>query len=392
MLAIGYHYVRSAADLERALRVTALLGLVPAAIALVEWLLATRATGDGYVWATTSARSRRCTGRGSNSSSGAAWPSVRTADHIVIPRVPSTFTSIDAVLRVRAGAFASAMAVALRTRATAWMLCAVLLGLACIASGVRASYVAAPAMLALTLVLAGTNLRHAGYAAAAIAVIALAGSMLGASPLSRRGDDAGARVPADRPRVGRVGRRDHGDRSRHRLGHERRAALRRRGGAALRRKLVREGGARAGRRRARRASSQRSRRSACGCAAPLRRLDAGARAAGAPRCWRCWCIRRWRCSRGRTSTSTRSTSTSGCSPGCCSALYRAAGAQSSASDAEVACMTQPVRVAHLVSHPIQYFAPLYRELAHAAGDRPDGVLLLRRDRARVPRRRLRPHA
>jgi glycosyltransferase involved in cell wall biosynthesis len=26
-------------------------------------------------------------------------------------------------------------------------------------------------------------------------------------------------------------------------------------------------------------------------------------------------------------------------------------------------MTQPVRVAHLVSHPIQYFAPLYRELA-----------------------------
>jgi hypothetical protein len=25
-------------------------------------------------------------------------------------------------------------------------------------------------------------------------------------------------------------------------------------------------------------------------------------------------------------------------------------------------MTQPVRVAHLVSHPIQYFAPLYREL------------------------------
>ncbi len=29
-------------------------------------------------------------------------------------------------------------------------------------------------------------------------------------------------------------------------------------------------------------------------------------------------------------------------------------------------MTQPVRVAHLVSHPIQYFAPLYRELAGRA--------------------------
>ena len=25
--------------------------------------------------------------------------------------------------------------------------------------------------------------------------------------------------------------------------------------------------------------------------------------------------------------------------------------------------TEPFRVAHLVSHPVQYFAPLYRELA-----------------------------
>jgi hypothetical protein len=183
MLAVGYRYVRRVEDLERALRVTALIGLVPASIALAEWLLSTRQTWNGYLWINDFGPFTRMYGAWFEHVKLSVVAFGPDTDRIFIPRIPSTFTGASQYYGFALVAYASAIAMALRQRTAAWMLCALVLGVACIASGVRASYVVAPTLLVAAFVLAGTNLRHARYAVAVVAIVAVAGAGLGANPV-----------------------------------------------------------------------------------------------------------------------------------------------------------------------------------------------------------------
>jgi hypothetical protein len=178
MLAVGYQYVRGSRDLERVLRVTALIGLVPASIALAEWLLATRQTWNGYLWTNDFGPFTRMYGAWFEHVKLSVVAFGPDTNRIFIPRIPSTFTGASQYYGFALVAYASAIAMGLRRRTAPWMLCVLVLGVACIASGVRASYVAAPALLVAAFVLAGTNLRHARYAAAVVAVVAVAAAAL----------------------------------------------------------------------------------------------------------------------------------------------------------------------------------------------------------------------
>jgi hypothetical protein len=183
MLAVGYHYVRRIEDFEGVMRLTALIGLVPAGIALGEWMLAARqGAGDGYTWV--------------NDFGPFAWIYGSWFEHvkwsgvafgpdghsIMIPRVPSTFTGATQYFGFAMVAYAAGLAVALRRRTARWALCATVLALAAMASGVRAAYVAVPVLTVASMALAGERPRlWAGVALAAIMLVLL-GTASGASP------------------------------------------------------------------------------------------------------------------------------------------------------------------------------------------------------------------
>jgi hypothetical protein len=183
MLAVGYRYVRRVEDMERVLRVTALIGLVPASIALAEWLLATRQTWNGYLWTNDFGPFTRMYGSWFEHVKWSVVAFGPDTNRIFIPRVPSTFTGASQYYGFALVAYASAIAMALRMRTVAWTLCALVLGVACIASGARASYLVVPALLMVAFVLARPSLRHARYAVAVVAIVGLAGVALGANPM-----------------------------------------------------------------------------------------------------------------------------------------------------------------------------------------------------------------
>jgi hypothetical protein len=164
MLAIGYRFVRTRADFETILKLTAILGLVPAALAVGECALAVTQGDFGPferiygVWEIADTQ---------------RFVVFTTSDgHVRIPRVLSTFTSVSQYVGFSLVAFSAALAMALRGGSVRWSACAALLAAGAFASGARAAYVAVPAIAVLSVALSGIGLRRV-MALAALATIAL---------------------------------------------------------------------------------------------------------------------------------------------------------------------------------------------------------------------------
>lgn len=187
MLAVGYHFVRTGADFERAMRWTAWLGLIPACIALAEWTFASRQPQVG-VWTNDFGPFRYLYGSwyAAVQPNGLALP---IGDHtFVVPRVPSTFTSSTQFYVFAIVAYAAGLSQALRSGQWRWYACAVVLAIGVIASGERQAYVVVPAIATASIVLADrapAMLVLASVCSGLIGVIALEGaptSVLGAIP------------------------------------------------------------------------------------------------------------------------------------------------------------------------------------------------------------------
>ncbi len=187
MLAVGYHFVRTGADFERAMRWTALLGLIPACIALAEWMIASRHPQVG-VWTNDFGPFRHLYGSwyAAVQPNGLALP---IGDHtFVVPRVPSTFTSSTQFYVFGIVAYAAGLSQALRSGQWRRYACAAVLALGVIASGERQAYVVVPAIATASIGLAGRApaiLMLAMVCSGLIAVMALDGapiSVLGAIP------------------------------------------------------------------------------------------------------------------------------------------------------------------------------------------------------------------
>ena len=151
MLALGYHFVRTRSDFDRAMMITAVAGLIPAAIALGEWFLAVRHPQTG-VWVNDFGPFRHLYGSwyAQVQANGLALP---VGGHrFVVPRVPSTFTGSTQFYLFAMVAYAAGLSRALRTADWRWGACTAVLALAAIASGQRQAYLTVPA-LAITSVL-----------------------------------------------------------------------------------------------------------------------------------------------------------------------------------------------------------------------------------------------
>ena len=146
MLAVGYCFARTTGNFETMLKITAALGLVPAALACAECAYAV-ARGDfgpfeGLYGAWQLTETQR-------------FVVFTTGDgHLRIPRVPSTFTGVTQYFGFSLVAFAAALGMAYR-RGGAWTLCALALAAGALASGARAAYVAVPAITLLSFALSG---------------------------------------------------------------------------------------------------------------------------------------------------------------------------------------------------------------------------------------------
>jgi hypothetical protein len=130
MLAVGYHYVRRARDLDRVLAMTALLGLAPAALALAEWFTSARTGSFGpfaHIYG-----------------AGSSVPPILVfgdGDHLVkIARIPSTFTSGSSYYLFAVVAYTAALSQLLSHGGRGWFACAVVLAAGAMASGNRAAY------------------------------------------------------------------------------------------------------------------------------------------------------------------------------------------------------------------------------------------------------------
>ena len=179
--------MRTGADFERAMRWTALLGLIPACIALAEWTIASRQPQVG-VWTNDFGPFRHLYGSwyAAVQPNGLALP---IGDHtFVVPRVPSTFTSSTQFYVFGIVAYAAGLSQALRSGHWRWYACAAVLAIGVIASGERQAYVVVPAIATASIGLTGrapAALMLASVCAGLIAVIALDSapiSVLGAIP------------------------------------------------------------------------------------------------------------------------------------------------------------------------------------------------------------------
>ncbi len=183
MIAVGYHYVSGEADFNRAMKLTALLGLIPTTIALAEWFTATRYAQDG-VWTNNFGPARHLYGSwyAEVRTSGLALP---VGDHtFVVPRVPSTFTSSTQFYLFSMVAYAASLSQALRSARPRWIAYASILALGVIASGQRQAYVAMPLLTVLSLFLAGPTRKQLAVTAIAGCGLVLALFALGAAPLT----------------------------------------------------------------------------------------------------------------------------------------------------------------------------------------------------------------
>jgi hypothetical protein len=183
MLAIGYRYVRRIEDFECALRVTALIGLVPALIALCEWALAARHGLDaGGTWVNDFGPFTRMYGAWFENVKFSRVEFGYDSHAMMIPRVPSTFTSVSQYFAFSMTAYAAGLAVALRRRTGWWALCAFVLGAAVIATGMRAAYVAVPALTLASMALAGAAMKQWTCVAMLVVAALGCGALAGAAP------------------------------------------------------------------------------------------------------------------------------------------------------------------------------------------------------------------
>jgi hypothetical protein len=173
MLAIGYHFIRRVGDLDRVLAMTAVLGLLPAALALAELLLAARTGSFGpfaHLYSSTaSAPSMLVFGDG--------------AQMVKIARVPSTFTSGSSYYTFALVAFVAALSQLLRHGGRGWFACTVMLAAGAGASGNRAAYVMVPLITVVSLAFAGVRPSRLASAGAASGAMVLAVAALGGNPL-----------------------------------------------------------------------------------------------------------------------------------------------------------------------------------------------------------------
>lgn len=166
MLVIGYHYVRSAEDFECVLRITALLGLVPATIAIAEFVYTLSSGGFGPFAAM----------YGQSGTEAVRFGFGGEHDAVSITRIPATFTWVTQYLGFALVAYAAGLSMLLRRRSAGWLLCVALLAAGAFASGARAAYLVVPTMTVLALCLAGvrpSRLVAPGFAACGVLGLAL---------------------------------------------------------------------------------------------------------------------------------------------------------------------------------------------------------------------------
>jgi hypothetical protein len=154
MLALGYCYVRRIDDFDRVLRITALVGLIPAAIAVGEWYLATRHAimADGH-WVNDFGLFRYLYGGSYDEARQSAVVFTTPFHAFIIPRIPSTFTSVTQFYGFALIAFAAGLAQAMRHGGRGWMVCAAVLGVGTIATGARLAYICVPLMVVMAVFL-----------------------------------------------------------------------------------------------------------------------------------------------------------------------------------------------------------------------------------------------
>ncbi len=172
MLAVGYRFVRAPSNFETMVKLTALLGLVPAVLACVECAYAVGRGDFGPFEGIYGAWQLTETQR---------FVVFTTGDgHLRIPRVPATFTGVTQYFGFSLVAFAAALAMAFR-RGGAWRLCAIVLGVGALASGARAAYVALPAIALTALVLSGRLPRRPNVVLLAVAAYLLFALVIGSA-------------------------------------------------------------------------------------------------------------------------------------------------------------------------------------------------------------------
>ena len=186
MLAVGYRYVRRIEDFSMALRITALLGLIPAAIAIAECLIASRGehSPDPALLVNDFGPFRYLYGGWYEHVRHSVVSFYSDGGHVfVIARVPSTFTSSTQFQAFALIAFAAGVAQLLRSRDARWLACTVVLAAGALASGARIAYVAVPSVALVSLLLARPRIRYALVlpagalvTAAAMGVAAIAGA------------------------------------------------------------------------------------------------------------------------------------------------------------------------------------------------------------------------
>lgn len=158
MLAVGYCYVRRIDDFDRALRITALAGLIPAAIALGEWYIATRhAILLNGMWVNEFGPFRHLYAGSYDQVRRSSVVFTTPFHSFVIPRIPSTFTSVTQFYGFALMAFAAGLSQAMRHGGRGWILCAAMLGAGAIATGARLAYICVPLMVVMAMVLANPS-------------------------------------------------------------------------------------------------------------------------------------------------------------------------------------------------------------------------------------------
>jgi len=187
MLAIGYRYVRRIEDFDSVLRLTALLGLVPALIALAECIIASRAEHavDPALLRNDFGPFRYLYGDWYSHVSAPVLSFYRPGGHIfVIARVPSTFTASTQYFAFAMVAFAAGLAQAMRAGSFRWTVCAALLAAGALAAGARLAYVLVPVTLVTAVAIGRPERRYAlavggGVLAAAAAAVAAGADVAG---------------------------------------------------------------------------------------------------------------------------------------------------------------------------------------------------------------------
>ncbi len=143
MYVIGYQYVRRTEDAVTILRLTALLALAPASLGIAEWIVAAT-TGDFNpfigIYGPLAEDVRR-----------------EVTFHVLIARIPSTFTSAHHYYNFELAALAAALALWLSSKRTGWGLVVFVLALATIASGLRRAWLIVPLVIGLAMLIAKTR-------------------------------------------------------------------------------------------------------------------------------------------------------------------------------------------------------------------------------------------